>query len=283
MNETNHVKYEDEIDLKELWQTLVKAKKMIVMITVSATFIAGIYAFMKTPIYEAKAVLEIGSYTNTNTNTNWVELPSTLLKRIEISYILNKDSANVAWLDKISFVKGTQNLLEMSVLGVSKEAIVSHLKSIEASIRLRHQELMDAYLDSVKTKIDNLNTQKEELLAEKERLAKELNKKSEKIEQIIKENPTVAAVYSIELNSHAADLTALKSSIYTINNQLNDLTLSISPKNLKMTEFIDKISVNHAPVQPKKNFIVSVAFVTGLISSIFLVFFLAFIGKKDNE
>ncbi len=279
MNEANHVKYEDEIDLKELWQTLVKAKKMIVMITVSVTFIAGVYAFMKTPIYEAKAVLEIGSYTN----TNWVELPSTLLKRTEISYILNKDTSNLAWLDKISFVKGTQNLLEMSVLGVSKEAVASHLKSIEASIRLRHEQLMDAYLDSVKAKIGNLNAQKEELSAEKERLAKELDKKSERIEQIIKENPAVAAVYSIELNSHAAELTALKSSIYAINNQLNDLTLSISPKNLKMTEFIDKMSVNQTPVKPKKSLIVSVAFVTGLMCSIFLAFFLEFIGKKDDE
>jgi len=285
MNQENKAYNDDEIDLRELWQTLVKSKVLIVALTCCVTLGGVVYAWVKTPIYEAKAVLEIGSYTNTNTNTNtnWVELPSTLLKRIEISYILNKDTTKSAWLDKITLAKGTPNLLEMSVFGLSQESVASHIKSIETSIREKHEQLMDAYVDSIQEKMDNLKAQKEELLIDKERLVKELDKKSDKIEQIIQKNPAVAAVYSIELNSYTGELADIKNRIFSIHNQLNDLNLSISPKNLKMTEIIDKINVSDAPIQPKKSLIVAVTFVTGLILSIFLVFFLEFIGKKDDE
>lgn len=284
MNQENKAYNDDEIDLRELWQTLVKSKVLIVALTCCVTLGGVVYAWVKTPIYEAKAVIEIGSYnTNTNTNTNWVELPSTLLKRIEISYILNKDTTKTAWLDKITLAKGTPNLLEMSVLGLSQESVASHIKSIEASIRKKHEQLMDAYVDSIQEKMNNLKAQKEELLIDKERLVKELDKKSDKIEQIIQKNPAVAAVYSIELNSYTGELADIKNRIFSINNQLNELNLSISSKNLKMTEIIDKINVSNAPIQPKKSLIVAVSFVTGLIFSIFLVFFLEFIGKKDDE
>lgn len=279
MNQENKVYNDDEIDLRQLWQTLVKSKVLIVALTCCVTLGGVVYAWVKTPIYEAKAVLEIGTYAN----TNWIELPSTLLKRIEISYILNKDTTKTAWLDKITLVKGTQNLLEMSVFGLTQESVASHIKSIEASIREKHEQLMDAYVDSIQEKMDNLKAQKEELLIDKERLVEVLNKKSDKIEQIIQKNPAVAAVYSIELNSYTGELANIKNRIFSIHNQLNDLNLSISSKNLKMTEIIDKINVSNTPIQPKKALIVAVSFVTGLILSIFLVFFLEFIGKKDDE
>lgn len=291
MNEAMQIKNEDEIDLKELWKVLLKCKKMIVLLTGSITLMAVIYAFMKTPIYEAKAVLEIGSYaTSTNdstmTNTNvirWIEAPSTLLKRLEINYIENKTRENRAWLDKITFVKGTQNLLELSALGFSKESASAYLKEIESNIAQRHQKLVDAYVDSVKTKMENLNAQKAELLIEKERLVQELDRKSSHLEKFMKENPAVAAVYSIELNNHAVELKNLKNSIYSINNQLNDLNLSISPKNLKLTEFIDGISAKEHPVKPKKALIIAIGLATGLMFSICLVFFLEFLRKDSHE
>lgn len=285
MNETIQIKNEDEIDLKELWKTLLKRKKMIIFLTGSITLITGIYTFITKPIYEAKAVLEIGLYTNTNTNTNtnWIENPSTVLKKIEMNYIENRNPEEKVWLDKISFVKGTQNLLELSVLGFSKESATAYLKEIEASISARHRKLIDAYIDSIKMKIENLNAQKAELLIEKERLGEELNKKSNYIEKFVKENPAVAAVYSIELNNYTVELKNLKNSIYTINNQLNDLKLDISSKNLKVTELIDKITENDHPVKPKKVLIIVGGFLTGLILSVFLAFLSELVGKNTHE
>jgi len=279
MDETKKIKNEDEIDLRELWNIILKFKKIIILITGSITLVTIAYAFMATPIYEAKAVLDIGSYNN----TNWIENPSTVIKRLEMNYIENKNMEKKAWLDKVFFVKGTQNLLELSALGFSKESVILYLKEIEVNISTRHQKLIDAYVDSVKIKIENLNIQKAELLIEKVRLEEELNKKSNYIEKFVKENPAVAAVYSIELNNYAVELKNLKNSIYNINNQLNDLKLDISSKNLKITEMLDHIVVSDHPIKPKKSLIVIVGFVTGVILSIFLAFSLEFIGKNSHE
>ena len=51
---------EDEIDLKQLFKTLWDKKALISTITLLITLIAGVYAFNKTPIYGATALVEIG-------------------------------------------------------------------------------------------------------------------------------------------------------------------------------------------------------------------------------
>ena len=53
---------EDEIDLRELFKTILDKKVFIVIFTLVITILAAIYAYNKTPIYEAKALVEIGEY-----------------------------------------------------------------------------------------------------------------------------------------------------------------------------------------------------------------------------
>ena len=49
---------EDEIDLRELFKTIWKNKKFIIIFTTIVTIFAIIYALVKTPIYEAKVIIE---------------------------------------------------------------------------------------------------------------------------------------------------------------------------------------------------------------------------------
>ena len=59
-NEAIKYQQEDEIDLKELWKTLMKRKWFIVIFTSIVTILAIIFSLVKTPIYEATALIEIG-------------------------------------------------------------------------------------------------------------------------------------------------------------------------------------------------------------------------------
>ena len=56
-------------------------------------------------------------------------------------------------------------------------------------------------------------------------------------------------------------------------------------KNVTMTQQIGNILINDEPInKPKKKLIVSVSFVTGIILSIFIIFFMQFIqGLKKEE
>jgi capsular polysaccharide biosynthesis protein len=53
---------------------------------------------------------------------------------------------------------------------------------------------------------------------------------------------------------------------------------------VKMTQLVGDISIENEPIKPKKKLIVFVAFITGLMLSIFLAFFLEFLrGMKEEE
>ena len=51
--------YEEEVDLQELWQALMKRKWLIIGITVVAMVVAYVASCMMTPIYEAEATFLI--------------------------------------------------------------------------------------------------------------------------------------------------------------------------------------------------------------------------------
>ncbi len=274
---------EDEIDLREVWRTIVKRKIFIGAVTLGITVGATIYAFSKEPIYEVKTVFEIGSYSNSNSNSVLIESPLSLVKRLEIMHIVNNDTKDKGYLQTAELVKGSLNLVEIAVRAPSNEEGIVKTNKIIDEVYKRHQEFLESYVALMKDKMKNLEQQREELLGEKKALGDYIQVKMDNIDKILKDNPAVAAVYTIDLNTKASQLSELKDKIYKIHNQLNDLSIAMSPNNLKPTQIMGAISKKDYPIAPKKSLIVAVSFVTGLILSIFLVFFLEFIGKKNDE
>ncbi|MBP1680096.1 MAG: lipopolysaccharide biosynthesis protein [Proteobacteria bacterium] len=268
---------ENEIDLKELWQTLVNYKKLIVVVTFCITLLTTIYAFVKTPSFEAKAVIEIGSYGST-----LLEDPLTLVKRVEIKYIANSDMNTTNELQKVAVIKGTKNLVDISVIALSPTQAEHYIVQIIEDIKQRHYELIQVYLTQLKTKIANLEEQKIELIEEKQALMAYITKKSENIDKIIKDNPSVAAIYTIEINNKSSELADIKNKIYGLNSQLSDLYFAISENNIKPTKVVDAIMTDDSPIKPKKKLMTMVAFVTSLILSIFIVFIISFVQKQKN-
>ncbi len=67
--------------------------------------------------------------------------------------------------------------------------------------------------------------------------------------------------------------------------KIEDIQTLLKPYNYKNSKVIGKIMTNDYAVEPKKKLIVIVAFITGFILSIFLVFFMQFIknGKDEKE
>ena len=119
------------------------------------------------------------------------------------------------------------------------------------------------------------------------------------LKKIKNSNPTLATMQINEQRYLADMLIKLKNSLEGFENQkeqferiniealkeqLHDLQVLMKPHNYKNTEVIGNIMINNYPVAPKKMLIVTVAFITGLILSIFLVFFMEFIrGFKEEE
>lgn len=269
----------DEIDLRELWLTVVKHKKFIGLMTSCVTILAVVFVFMKTPIYEIKAILEIGFF---NTST-FFETPTNLVKKLEQNYIDNQgESQEKTLLTKVSLVKGSINLVELVVEAQSNNEALAKLLFIEEDVKQKHKQIIESYLNQINIKISNLKAQKEDLLQEKEKLNEFIHTKTNLIDKILKDNAAVAAVYSIELNNKTLELTELKNKIYTLNSQISDLEILLAPSSLKETSILGEITKSDKPVKPKKALLVVVSFVTGLILSTFLVFIIEMFRKQNN-
>ena len=243
---------EDEIDLKELWKTIVNRKKFVFIFTFIVTIGAIIWALTRTPIYEVKAFIEVGSISHNNNNNNnnnnkAIENPNNLVQRLQIIYMKNIPKEQDTSITKISTVKKTINLIEITANSISNDKATEKLNQIIDDIKSKHQIEINNYINLINTNINNLKAQKLELEDKNNRFEGSL---------------------------------AVK---YNLTTKLNELSLQISSNNIKNTQIVGKIITNNYPIKPKKKLIVTVAFVTGLILSIFLVFFLEFIRNDEKE
>ena len=96
---------------------------------------------------------------------------------------------------------------------------------------------------------------------------------------------TTLLTYSVEGSKKNIIKNKLEKAIgYTLNRHKEKAKLySNSHSKVSMTHLISKITVEDTPVRPKKKLIIILAFITGLILSIFLALFLEFITEIKKE
>ena len=367
---------EDEIDLKELFLTIWKKKSFIAIFTTIITLLAIFYALSKTPIYEAKAIIEIGSYKENN-NIKLLDDTNKLSQTLNVLYIdiTKNEKDRDSWIESIEVLKKQKSFLQIQSYGISNELATSevektfsfiqteHLKIINEIVEKKNIELKNVERKIVLLKENNLVSieedisflknstlknveedikytknvqlpsieQKIEVLVQKENdLKKQINLISKNILQTKSQNPALSALDVMEKRNLESALSSLELKLIDmkdsklniesktlprllrikddlLNKQLPRLlrdkvklinvslvqlyeekTLieqSMLPHNYKNTSIVGNIMTNDYSVKPKKKLIVVVAFVTGFILSIFIVFFMEFIAgfKKEED
>lgn len=270
---------EDSIDLRELLQNIRTHKILIIVITSSITLLGVVYAFVKTPTYEVKAILEIGSYRD---NT-LIESPLSVIKKLEISQQANKNTSNEeSSLDRIVLLKGSENFLELVVSSPSNAEAIKKLEKIISEIKERHQNLLNAYVTPIHKEIKRLEQQREELRNEKQALMNFITHKTEILEHVTKDNLAVAVIYMIDLNNKSLELSNMKMKIFSLENQIKELEFTASSNNIKSTGIIDQIMINNEPIKPRKAGVIAIFFISGFILSLFITFFLALKSRKND-
>lgn len=313
MNE--YEKKEDEIDLKELFLTIVKYKKLISASTLLIVCLAVVFVFFKTPIYGVNAVVEIGSYKENNQQIQLDDLQE-LEKRLNVIFIdfHKKEKNEKSYIDSISALKQSNNFLEIKALGTNNELAISYIKKVTDYLDKEHTKILDEIkqrrtlkLTNLNAKIDTLKNKELVLLNKKIKIQKQNIKDYKNELFLIKKN-----LKRIEKKDHS--LTALKlmekrdltNSIITLNTQLMDminkkdnleinvinsyneqktlLETQLLSHNFNNTKIVGQIMYEEAPKSPKTSLIIMVSLITGLILSIFLVFIIEFIkGIKEDE
>ena len=310
---------EDEIDLRELFITLKKNKKIIAIITSIITFLAIIYVLLKTPIYEAKAMIEIGNYKANNNNNNKVQLDnaSQLSKKLNVVFVdMHKNDEDVkSKITSVNVPKKSKVFLEITAEGISNNLAKDDILKVVQYIQNKHQKILNDVkkrrefeIKNIDRKITNIETKETKLLDDKIALQEESLKEYKKqileidknIQKIEKVNPTLAALklmkrrdlsdFILKLNLQLINLKNKRDDLITnvvwnLQEKRNILASMLLPYNYKNSQIVGGILTNDYPIKPKKKLIDVVAFITGLILSIFFVFFLEFLKsfKEENK
>lgn len=318
MNEVVHTKQEDEIDLRELFKTIMQYKKFIVVMTVSITLLAVVYSLLKTPIYEVKALIEIGDYKADNNNNNnkiLLDNVTQLEKKMTTLFIdmVKEEPNKEVEINSITVPKGLTNFLEIKSEAMSNESAVKGIEKVVEHIQKEHQKILDDVKQRREFELKNINLQIKDiqdktvaLLDKKielqknnlEDLRKQLNDINENLRNLQSINPSLAALKLMEKRDISNAITNVTTQLFDMESQRNELLTTtiykleeskklletlLLPHNYKNTLVVGQIIQHDKPVKPKKSLIVVVACVTGFIVSIFVIFLLEMFKSPKNE
>jgi len=310
---------EDEIDLRELFKTIWDSKILIITITIIITLLAGVYAFTKTPIYEARALIEIGNYKldNNNNNNNKVLLsnPTELSQKLNVIFIdsfkniKDKESEVVS----ISVPKKSKSMLAVKSEGISNELAIKEISTLLLSIQKKDQQILDDVkfrreleIKNINSKIDNIKNEEvnfinDNITLQKKRLnnyKKQLVAINQNIKKTNNKNPALSALLIMQQRDLSSSIFNIDTNILELKNQKTTLVTTkinnliekrnliksmLLPYNYKNSQIVGKVLTQDHATKPKKKLIIVVAFITGFILSIFLVFFLSFIRSMKEE
>ncbi|TLP37793.1 Wzz/FepE/Etk N-terminal domain-containing protein [Arcobacter arenosus] len=210
-----------------------------------------------------------------------------LIKNVEIKSIehklefntnkLNEYQVNLLKISKQKSSDNTQNML-MAMQILNTQNLILDVQNIIENLRKERENLLNIDIKELEVKRENLlNIDIKELEIKRKNLLNidvkdlELQKENYKNDNIRK--------LEIDLNIN------IPKKIEDLKNSINLEKLKLTNSSVKNSEIVGDIQINDYPIKPKKKSIVIVAFVTGFILSIFLVFFIQFIKsfKKEDD
>lgn len=309
---------EDEIDLRELFKTIWDRRFFVITFTLVVTVLAAIYAYTKTPIYEAKALIEIGEYKQNNpisgTGITKTSLDDAAILEKKLSTLFVDMKKNVedrtSEITSITVAKDLKNFLEIKSEAISNDEAKNEILKILTFVQAEHEKILDdakkqreLELRNIDLQISDIKSKSVALIDKKleigsktlENLKEQLNLVDENLKRIDTLNPSLAALKLMEkkdITTAISELTVknfeleekkdelLTTSLYKLEENKKIVETILLPHNYKNTEIVGEIMINDFPAKPKKSLIIAVAFVTGFILSIFLVFLINFIRKN---
>jgi len=310
---------EDEVDLREIVNTIKKRKWFILIFTFILTFFSICYVFFATPEYEAKALIEIGNYKADNKNGDFKKVllddNKQLVNKLKLLYIESKENLKnrKSEITNIIVPKGSKELIEITSLAISNSLAVKEINSVLSYIQSMHNEILEIVkkkrslqMKNIDAKINIIIHKQIPLLDHKidlqTKMLADFTKQIKLIEKTLKkmdtnQHPSFTALKLMEkkdllmmvmkLNNQLIDMRTKRDKLATISvNSLEEEKLLVSssllPNNYKNTAVVGHILTDNTPVKPNKKLIILVTFITSFILSIMLIFLFEVLKNDDR-
>ncbi len=266
---------DEEIDLRDYINVLIKWKWLIIWITILSMLISGIASyFIIKPTYRGEANL--------------------LLPKVGDKLFLSPKEANI--LLTVGNVKNAiANKINIPYNAIAEGLTIttdesSGLVSItfENSDKEKIEEFFDAFVPMLNEKISSSYNEKLELLKSKLLSLKEQLKRIENLEEPLKKmlaNVEEGSKSNVNILEYSLSLNTYNSLLEekdTIENEISDLELQINESHNFL--YLGEPFVSNTPVKPKKLFNIAVSGVAAFFFAVLLAFFLEYWrGNGDDK
>jgi len=254
---------EEEMDLKNTIKTLLKHKKFIISFTFAITLISIIYIFIKTPIYEIKADLQIGYLNNNGEKKQYILDPTYVYLYIKNKYPIRKNLPII----KVEKNRNVKSILTIKIENYSNDKAIQKLNNILKQIHFLEKKKINVIKTFTKAQINLLEKFNQNIQKSIKTLYKRLSSTK---------NSQLLATYLTQIQNYQQLILKNSQQILTLKKQ-------ISPQNIIKTSIIGPILTHDYPIKPKRKLIIIIVFITSFIFSIFLVFFIEFIKSLKEE
>jgi len=151
--------YEDEIDLRELFNTILEKKFFILIFTSLVTIAAIFYAYLKRPIFEVKANVQIGFI-----DDELIADPDTLVKTLNIVFNVEDKSSStkkeyISTVTSINKNKKIKNFIEIKTEGISNPEALKLNKEVVKYIKDNYKSTVEQYILNTNNKIKSIKKQ----------------------------------------------------------------------------------------------------------------------------
>jgi len=152
---------EDEIDVRELFRTLIKNKTKIISITLFTVLLAVVYLMLKTPIYEVKSNVQIGFTGYKNGEALLLDNPSAIAKKLNVVFEVSADDKTTKQEEFISEVisisqnKKVKNYIEIKTEGISNDEALQKNKEVLAYLEKLYDRKIDLYTKNIIESIED--------------------------------------------------------------------------------------------------------------------------------
>lgn len=259
---------DDEINLLELWQTLVK-RRYIIYACFLVCLAAGIaYAWLKPPVYEANIKVRVGQ----------VQGASGLLESIEELKlrILADHGSDVAdgvererpYIAQASTQKGLNTTLELTAEGDTPEDAARILRDVTQGIIQRHTAILDDNLAPIKARVKSVNEQIQALQQQYDDI-------TQLVEQLRQRDSVQASIAMIERGP-------ILDAISSHEDERMRLETLLSPPATRVTKMLGDIVAPAEPAKPKKRLILVLAAVMGLMGGVMLALVAEFLANAKK-
>jgi len=269
---------DDAINIGELFSILKRRRKQVWITTLLITFLSLVYAFIIKPTYEVKAVMELAQI-----DKKPVQHLFDLKQKVEIIFEVGGKKVEFPYVSKLELPKKTKNIMIIKTQGRDNNTAQQKLQEVINYIVLLQDEELNSYIDIQKKRlnlvVEDINKNKQFII----KIKKNIKNYEDKLLNISEQDVALAGIYTIEIGKKQTELNNVTNKIYELKSTRSDFELSISPVSIQRAVIIGKVEVLDEPIKPNKKLMVIVAFITGLILSIFLALFLEFLRGIKEE